>query len=346
MIEIIVSVIALIGVFLLIFLFKPKKKRRTESIYTNALNAMVRGDTRTALSHLRDVVKQDSDHINAYLQMGNILRQDNNGQAAIKIHQSLMVRPKLDNQIKLDIHKALALDFEQIENLSRAQQEAELVLKIDKKNQWANEFLLTIFEKQKNWDRATQISKTIQRLKKEKDPNQISKYLVFQGMDKLEKGSEIEAINLFEKAVKTSPKFALSYLKLGDYYAEKRDLTKAIENWENYALYDPDDGHEIYSKIESALFDLGRFSEVEKFYRRILNNNPINLAALTKLANVLQEKGQHKDALNLVDETLAKNQSSIHAHLMKLKLSLNISKPHELSHYIDNIMQLLNEKND
>ena len=346
MIEIIVSVIALIGVFLLIFLFKPKKKRRTESIYTNALNAMVRGDTRTALSHLRDVVKQDSDHINAYLQMGNILRQDNNGQAAIKIHQSLMVRPKLDNQIKLDIHKALALDFEQIENLSRAQQEAELVLKIDKKNQWANEFLLTIFEKQKNWDKATQISKTIQRLKKEKDPNQISKYLVFQGMDKLEKGSEIEAINLFEKAVKTSPKFALSYLKLGDYYAEKRDLTKAIENWENFALYDPDDGHGIYTKIESALFDLGRFSEVEKFYRRILNNNPINLAALTRLANVLQEKGQHREALNLVDETLSKNESSIHAHLMKLKLSLNFSKPHELSHYIDNIMQLLNEKND
>ena len=126
---------------------------------------MVRGDTRTALSHLRDVVRQDSEHINAYLQMGNILRQDNNGQAAIKIHQSLMVRPNLGNEIRLDIHKALALDFEQVENLSRAQQEAELVLKIDKKNQWANEFLLKIFEKKKNWDKATQISKTIQRIK-------------------------------------------------------------------------------------------------------------------------------------------------------------------------------------
>ena len=253
MIEIIVGVIALIGVFLIIFLFKPKKKRRTESIYTNALNAMVRGDTRTALSHLRDVVKQDSEHINAYLQMGNILRQDNNGQAAIKIHQSLMVRPNLDNEIRLDVHKALALDFEQVENLSRAQQEAELVLKIDKKNQWANEFLLKIFEKKKNWDKATQISKTIQRIKKEKDPNQISKYLVYQGMDKLEKGFEIEALNLLEKAVKTSPKYPLAYLKLGDYYAEKRDLTKAIENWENFALFDSSDGYTIYSKIESAL---------------------------------------------------------------------------------------------
>ena len=346
MIEIIVGVIALIGVFLIIFLFKPKKKRRTESIYTNALNAMVRGDTRTALNHLRDVVRQDSEHINAYLQMGNILRQDNNGQAAIKIHQSLMVRPNLNNEIRLDIHKALALDFEQVENLSRAQQEAELVLKIDKKNQWANEFLLTIFEKQKNWDKATQISKTIQRIKKEKDPNQISKYLVYQGMDKLEKGFEIEALNLLEKAVKTSPKYPLAYLKLGDYYAEKRDLTKAIENWENFALFDSSDGYTIYSKIESALFDLGRFSEVEKFYRRILDNNPVNLAALTRLANVLQEKGQNKEALSLVDETLAKNESSVHAHLMKLKLSLNFSKPHELSHYIDDIMLLLTKNND
>ena len=59
----------IIGGFFIIYLFKPKKKKRTDSIYTNALNAMVRGDTRIALNHLRDVVKQDSDHINAYLQM-------------------------------------------------------------------------------------------------------------------------------------------------------------------------------------------------------------------------------------------------------------------------------------
>ena len=191
MIYIIASLAVVIGGLFIIYLFKPKKKKRTDSIYTNALNAMVRGDTRIALNHLRDVVKQDSDHINAYLQMGNILRQDNNEQAAIKIHQSLMVRPNLNNEIKLDIHKALALDFEQINDLSRSQQEAELVLKIDKRNQWANEFLLMIFEKQKDWDKVTQISKILQRLNKEKDPAQISKFLVFQGMDKLEKGLEI-----------------------------------------------------------------------------------------------------------------------------------------------------------
>ena len=104
----------LIGAVVLIYYFKPQKKERIESIYTKALNAMIRGDSRTALTHLRDVVKQDTDHINAYLQMGNILRSEDNPLAAKKIHQSLMVRPNLSKKIRLDIHMALALDFELI----------------------------------------------------------------------------------------------------------------------------------------------------------------------------------------------------------------------------------------
>ena len=48
--------------------------------------------------------------------------------------------------------------------------------------------------------------------------------------------------------------------------------------------------------------------------------------------------------LLLVEDALSKNQTSIHAHLMKLKLSLQVSKPNELSYQIDNILQLLSER--
>ena len=307
---------------------------------------MVRGDTRTALNHLRDVVKQDTNHIDAYLQMGDILREQGNAQAAIKIHQSLTVRPNLSDDIKKDIHKSLSLDFEEFGQLAKARREAEIVLKLDKKNLWANEFLLSISENQRDWDRATQISRTIQKIKHSKDPNQLAKFLVYQGMDKLERDQYNEAIGIFQKALKTAPEFGLPYLRLGDVNAEMRDLVKAIENWEKFALLSPEEGQRVYSKIESALFDLGRFSEVEKFYERILEKAPSNLSALAKLANVLEEKGEHNSAISLVEEALSKNKSSIHAHLMKLKLSLQISKPHELSHQIDEIIQLLIKSNE
>ena len=280
---------------------------------------MVRGDTRTALSHLRNVVKQDTNHINAYLQMGDILREEDNAQAAIKIHQSLTVRPNLSNEVKRDIHKSLALDFEQLGNITKERRE---------------------------WDKAMQTTKAIQKLKHSRHPNQIARFLVYQGMDKLEKGQLKEAESQFQKAVKTSPEFGLPYLRLGDLFAENRDLVKAIENWEKFALLNPEEGRLVYSKIESALFDLGRFSEVEKFYERILEKDSSNLNALTKLANVLEEKGEHNNALNLVEDALSKNGGSIHARLMKLKLSLHVSKPHELSNQIDEVIQLLTIPNE
>ena len=336
---ILLVVVLIIGGFAL-FYFQPKQLAKTESIYTNALNAMVRGDKRTALKHLRDVVKQDTNHVDAYLQMGDILREEGNAQAAIKIHQSLTVRPNLKNDIKLHIHKSLALDYEQLAQLAKARSEVELLLKLDKRNLWANEFLLALFEKQRDWDKATQVSKTIQKVKKLEDSNQIARFLVFKGMDNLEKGKVEEAIRVFESAVKTAPEFEKTYLCLGDLYLDKRELVKAIDNWEKYALLNPANGKMIYSKIESALFDLGRFSEVENFYKRIVDKDPSNLSALTKLANVLEEKGEHNSALILVEDALSKNQTSVHAHLMKLKLSLQFSKPNELSNHIDKIIEI------
>ncbi|MBT5440295.1 MAG: hypothetical protein HOK88_03095, partial [Candidatus Marinimicrobia bacterium] len=85
---IIILILVIIG-GLTFFYIQPKQQAKTESIYTDALNAMVRGDKRTALKHLRDVVKQDTNHVDAYLQMGDILREEGNALAAIKIHQSL-----------------------------------------------------------------------------------------------------------------------------------------------------------------------------------------------------------------------------------------------------------------
>ena len=341
---IIILILVIIG-GLTFFYIQPKQQAKTESIYTDALNAMVRGDKRTALKYLRDVVKQDTNHVDAYLQMGDILREEGNALAAIKIHQSLTVRPNLKNDVKIHIHRSLALDYNQISQLAKARREVELLLKLDKKNLWANEFLLALFEKQQDWDKATQISKIIQKVKQLQDPTQIARFLVLKGMDKHEKGKVDEAIKTFDIAAKTDPNYEKTYLCLGDIYLVKRDLVKAIDNWEKYALLNPENGKMIYSKIEAALFDLGRFSEVEKFYERIVDKDPSNLSALTKLANVLEEKGEHNSALSLVEDALSKNQTSIHAHLMKLKLSVQVSKPNELSNHIDKIIQLLTSNN-
>ena len=94
---------------------------------------MLKADKSRAITLLRDVVKEDSNHIEAYIQLGNIIRDDN-PQQALKIHQTLTVRPNLDTYIRLEIFKSLAEDYECIGNFNKAKKEAESILKINKIN--------------------------------------------------------------------------------------------------------------------------------------------------------------------------------------------------------------------
>ena len=341
---IVVILITAIG-FWIFFNYRPKKQKKTDSLYTDALNAMLKTDKRRAVSLLRDVVKQDSDHIDAYLQLGNILR-DEEPQRALKIHQTLTVRPNLNNSTKVDIYKSLAMDYEVIGDLTKARKEAEHILIIDKKNEWAITFLLNIGEKIEDWDYAADKAKQLQKIIGVSDTNILSKYIVYKSKEKIKQNDFDTAISLLNKAINQSPKFGLPYKYLGDIKMKNRDLVKAIEYWEKFINFSPEQSYMVFDNMETALFDLGRYSEVENFYRKVLEKNPMDLAATLRLANVLNEKGEDQAAISLIDKLIDNGNAAISTLLMKLKLSLFIKTPSELGHQVDEILNQVENINE
>ena len=323
---------------------KPLIKNNSNKLYTEALNMLVRGDSQNAIRLLRDVVKQDTNHLDAYLQLGDILREEGNSQNAIKIHQSLTVRPGLDDKLQIQIHQSLAKDYLSLNEISLAKKEAEMILNIDKKEFWATEFLLDLAEKSHDWAQAAHLIKTLDN--NNSDITRLARFKVYEGMGKFENDDRKGAEQCFNKAIEIAPNFGLPHLYLGNLFSENRNLVKALEHWEQYALLDLKNGSSIYSKIESALFDLGRFSEVEKFYQRALKNNPRNLDALAKIANVLEEKGERQKALDLVEDALSQHQDSIKLRLMKLKLSIQYSSPPQLSQQIDKMIDIMTSQTE
>ncbi|MFQ6605487.1 MAG: tetratricopeptide repeat protein [Fidelibacterota bacterium] len=341
--EFILLILALIGggvaTYFLIMRNRPRHMK-TDYLYTEALDALLKGNKRVAINRLRDVVKQDSNHINAYLQLGNILRETA-PQQAIKIHQSLTVRPNLPESLQLEIHKSLALDYKTVNDYPRAKEEAEIILKMQRRNLWATNFLVQLEEEKGNWAAAAQYARLSQKIQNISNKEQLAKYQLNEGLELLSAGKINQALTAFQKASKLAPDYSLPYRYIGDIYEQNRNLTKAIEHWEKYALRTTNNGVDVFSKIESALFDLGRFSEIEQFYRRILKHDANNLEALSKLANVLVEKGDLDSALALIENALNKKPDSLHARLMKLKLNLSRKTPAELAVYIDEIIELI-----
>ncbi len=327
------------------FYFKPSRKKDTDITYMDALNAMLLADKRKAITLLSSIVRKDSEHINAYLQLGNLLREDDPDRA-IKIHQMLTVRQNLLKDTRIEILKSLSLDYDKVGELEKAKIEAEKVLKIDKSNHWASSFLLMIAEKTEDWDYAEKKAKEVQKIKGYNNKIDLSVYTLQKGVKSLNNNNIEEAENFFRKAINDSPNYGLPYKYLGDINSINRDLVKAVENWEKYMELSPSDSYKVFDSIETALFDLGRYSEVEKFYRKVLVENPSDINAGLRLADVLNEKGENKSAIALIDQFISQNESSISVMLMKLKLSLLTKTPAELSHYVDDIIdKVTNEIN-
>ena len=271
------------------------------------------------------------------MQLGNILRKENTDQA-IKIHQSLTVRPNLSPDQMVQIHKALAKDYLEIGYTKNAIEEAKKILLIEKRNLWSLKFMIKTSEENQDWEEAAKWSRHLQKISGKKEINDLSRFDIYKGLDCMINGKIEEAKSFFKTAIKKSPDNSQAYKYLGDLYEKNRDLVKALENWQIYATKDENSGIDVYHKIESALFDLGRYSEVEKFYQKLISLDKFNLEAIIKLANVLEEKGEINTALALVENISDKNNKDIRIDLMKLKLSIPNATPIELGHQIDAII--------
>ncbi len=279
------------------------------------------------------------------MQLGNILREENTDQA-IKIHQSLTVRPNLSADQRVQIHKALAKDYIEIGYIKKAMEEAKKILLIEKRNLWSLKFLIKTSEENQDWEEAAIWSKHLQKVSGKKEVNDLSRFDIYKGLDCMINGKIEEAKSFFKIAIKKSPDNSQAYKYLGDLYEKNRDLVKALENWQTYATRDEKSGIDVYHKIESALFDLGRYSEVEKFYQKLISLDKFNLEAIIKLANVLEEKGEISTALSLVENLSDKNNNDIRIDLMRLKLSIPTATPIELGHQIDAIIDKRSKNNN
>jgi len=334
---ILIIVLVVIIAFAIVISLVKREKVSTDILYSDALNAILKGENSEAIKLLKQVVSQDSDNIGAYLQLGNLVRSNNPRQAA-KIHQSLTVRPKLSKHISKEIHQALALDYLEVHNYGRAKIEADMVLKSDKNNLWGHQFLLKVAEQENEWDKAKSIAEKIQKLTRQSDKRQLAKILYNASLDSIKNGDNKKAIQLLQKAIKTDTSYDKPYLSIANVFEEEGNLKKAITNWENYLINALSSDVGVYKKIETALFESNRFSEAEQLYSRILSKKPEDKNALIKLTNLLIDRGELDESIKLLDSIIKKNDKSYTARLLKIKLILEKANPIDLRDQLDELI--------
>ncbi len=329
------------------FVFRRRGRKIDASLeYTTALNYLITGDKEAALERLRLAVKQDTHNIDAYLKIGDILREKGFYDRAIKIHRGLLIRQHLKFSQRVDILKSLIEDYKGAKRFDRALVFADQLVTLTRNEKWAEELRLKIQEAAGDWEHAFETRKAIFKGKDEKNKRILSLYKVEAGLKLVGEGKEHDARLKFREAIKLDNTCPPAYLYLSDSYVRENRHNDALTELKRFISQVPDKAHLAFQRIRDVLFHIGSYGELESIFRKLLDKNPTNEKARFALADIYERKGELQRAIELCHDYLEKNPNSLLAKRYLVKFLPRIGKNDEALKYAEDLVDELFEQRE
>jgi len=295
------ALVVLVVLFRYVF-FKAPKKVHVRDAEIKALNHILAGEKEQALKILIEIGHRNTSNLSVFLQVGDLYRQLGNPEAAIRVHQDVLERTDLSQDVILMTHKRLAMDYEALQQYSKATRQVEEILRVNRKDLWSLQALHRFAVKQKKWPLAIKAYQKEQAAGGTADSLLPAIYKTQEAIEAKQTGNLSTAVTLLKQAIKLNSKCAAPYYQLGRIRQAEGNLKHAIDFLTTFAELDPTSGSIVYAEIEKMYFELGQFEQVEQFYQRLHRKQPDNLEAVIGLANYFERKGEYRDALSLLEE--------------------------------------------
>jgi lipopolysaccharide biosynthesis regulator YciM len=209
------------------------ESRALPSSYFKGLNFLLNEQPDRAIEAFIEVVKVDPETIELHFALGSLFRRRGEYDRAIRMHHNLFERPGLGADQKLMALAELGQDYLKAGILDRAE---EVFKKLEKSPQAAvaRRHLLEIYEQEKDWDRAIEMTKLVQP-----DPRDLAQYYCeLAAVDSAESRPDAARRHL-EAALEANRKCVRASLLLGDLEKSQGNLDQAMEHWKRVESQNP-----------------------------------------------------------------------------------------------------------
>ena len=132
-------------------------------------------------------------------------------------------------------------------------------------------------------------------------------------------GSPAKAIQAYQKADRSGAANEIVLSNLAAAYQEEHKLGKAAKCYDRLLRRQPD-RIDILVRQSAIDLELGRDKDAERYCRRIIELEPDNEAAIGRLARILMKQNRYRDALEPVDNYLAR--APLNREFMNLSASI------------------------
>jgi lipopolysaccharide biosynthesis regulator YciM len=279
-------------VFYLIYeRFVGQATKSVSSLYLDALKDLLDGRQVTAFTKLHQVVTEDSSNIDAYLRLGQIMRENKKSERALQVHKDLTLRGGLSTADKVAILRQLALDYKDMKNYDMTEAALKELISLEHDDLGAHTNLVQIQKEQGKWDEAYDTAAALLKLESNKSKKPLAVFKYRQGEQLYKQKEYHKARILFKEAIGLDPSFAPAYLAIGDSYYDEKRYEDAVNFWNKLIEAVPDQGHRVIERLKKTLFDLGRFGDIAQICEDILKHSPKNREARFTLAEFYEKKG-------------------------------------------------------
>lgn len=314
---------------------------RPETPYQRGLHALLQGDKDAALEALADTVQEDSGNIDAYIHLGNLLRDRGEPARALELHRKLTVRAGRTTAQDKAIREALVHDWIAVGRPREAIAEAAELRERDRRNGSGLSLLLQAYEAGGEWDRAYDVRAEMAKANGEKESGALARYRAAIGEVYLRQERLEDAARHFKAALKLERDHPVALLRMGDIYYETNHPDRAMALWEGLAAAHPEHSHLVLERLEVSYYERGRFGDLAALYEQMLERNPRDARILLALARMHLKRGDHAEATHAAREALTLEPGSLEARLLLIEIHRRLGDSARALSEVDTLLREL-----
>ncbi|CAI2537528.1 MULTISPECIES: lipopolysaccharide assembly protein LapB [Serratia] len=271
---------------------KQQEANRLSREYVAGVNFLLSNQQDKAVDLFLDMLKEDSNTVEAHLTLGNLFRSRGEVDRAIRIHQALMESASLTFEQRLLAVQQLGRDYMAAGMYDRAEDMFGQLVGEEDFRLSALQQLLAIHQATSDWLKAIDVAEKLVKLGKDKQRVEIAHFycelaLQAMGSDDLDK-----AMGLLKRAASADSQCARVSIMVGRIYMAQGEYAKAVESLQRVLNQDKELVSETLPMLQECYQHLEQQQGWADFLKRCVEENTGATAELMLAEIIEQHEGR------------------------------------------------------
>lgn len=254
---------------------KHKREEKIKEFYAKALNAIMREKIAEAKEALQEILKEEPDHIDAIIRLGDLAVKEEDYKTALKYYRKAY---ELDPKNIVPLF-SLENVMEKINENEMALKYIEQITNLEPDNLTAHYKMRTILEKLERWSDLINLQKKILKLipefKKTEEEKRLIGYSYEYARTNLESGDLEQAGRIFESIIKSNPDFIPAQLGMAEVMIARGEMEEAVEFLQK--SFRELKSNLLLIRLEDLLISMGDPKRLIQFYIKAINEQQQNI---------------------------------------------------------------------